>query len=264
MTMMKGSGPFGESPGGVFNFEVPAHEGRVLYFEECPRRVRVELAGAVVADSRRVKLLHETGLLPVYYFPEDDVRSALLRPSERRTRCPFKGEARYYAVAVGDHVAENAVWTYPEPLPDAPPLAGYLAFYWNRMERWLEEDEEVFVHPRDPYHRIDVLRSSRRVRVRIGGEIVADTAQPRILFETGLRPRFYISPADVREEALHDSDTRTRCPYKGRASYKRVRAGSSEVADAAWFYPEPLRDAQDVRGWLCFYEEHPEIELQLD
>jgi uncharacterized protein (DUF427 family) len=94
-------------------------------------------------------------------------------------------------VRVGDSVVENAVWGYPEPIDSAPPLADYLAFYWNKMDHWYEEDEEVFVHPRDPYHRVDVLKSSRHVKIFVDGEVVAVTDRPRILFETGLPPRYY-------------------------------------------------------------------------
>ena len=100
----------------------------------------------------------------------------------------------------------------PEPLAAAPPLAGFLAFYWRSLDRWLEEDEEVFVHPRDPYHRVDVLRSSRHLRVSVAGEVVAETSRPRLLFETGLPVRYYIPAQDVPEGALAPADLRTRCP----------------------------------------------------
>jgi uncharacterized protein (DUF427 family) len=263
MALMKGMGPFGESPAGVFNFEVGAPNRHALYFEDSPRRVRVDFGGEVIADSRRVTLLHETGLMPVYYFPAEDVRRELLRPSERRTRCPYKGEARYHSVVVGDRVAKDAVWSYPEPLAGAPPLAGYFAFYWDRMERWREEDEEVFGHARDPYHRIDVLPAGRPVRVRVGGEIVAETNTPRVLFETGLRPRYYLEPGAVRAEVLAESATHTRCPYKGLASYKHVRVGGTAIDDAVWYYPEPLRDARDVGGWYCFYDEKEGVDVEI-
>ena len=102
----------------------------------------------------------------------------------------------------GGKVAENAVWSYPEPIEDAPPLAGYMAFYWHRMDEWLEEDEPAIVHARDPYHRVDVLDTSRHVRVSVNGETVADTHARRVLFETGLPPRWYIPPEDVRMDLL--------------------------------------------------------------
>ena len=134
MALTKETGPFGERRGGTFNFDTSVLKAHTLYFEDCPKRVRAVFNGETVADSRRVKLLHETGHLPVYYFPEEDLRHDLLEPSDHTTHCPFKGDASYWSVRVGDRVAENAVWSYPEPLESAPPLAGYAAFYWDKMD----------------------------------------------------------------------------------------------------------------------------------
>ena len=109
-------------------------KAHTLYFEDSPKRVRAVFNGETVVDSRRTKLLHETGLLPVYYFPEEDLRHDLLEPTDHWTHCPFKGDASYRSVRVGDRVAENAVWSYPEPEGHFAPLKGYAAFYWNRMD----------------------------------------------------------------------------------------------------------------------------------
>src|SRR5439155_19774970 len=155
MSLTYGTGPFGEQPGGVFNFEPPRTKG-LIYFEDSPRRMRGILAGETVVDSRHSKLLHEHRKLPLHYFPEDEVRMDLLEPTDHSTHCPWKGDASYWSVRVGDRVEENAAWAYPELLPDAPPLRGYVAFYWNRLDRWLEEDEPAVGHARDPYHRVDV------------------------------------------------------------------------------------------------------------
>src|ERR671933_191751 len=219
MALTKGTGPFGEKSNGTFNFDTSMLKAHTLYLEDCPKRVRAVFNGETVADSRRVKLLHETGHLPIYYFPKEDVRMELLKETNHTTHCPFKGDASYWTVRVGDRVAENAVWSYPERIGSAPPLADYLAFYWRMMDHWFEEDEEVFVHPRDPYHRIDVEASSRHVRVILGGEVVADTHRPHLLFETGLPPRYYIPKLDVRMDLLEPTGTRTRCPYKGEVVY---------------------------------------------
>ncbi len=134
MTLTIGTGPFGEQSNGTFNFDTEVLQPHTLYFEDSPRRVRVMFNGETIVDSRRVKLLHETGHLPVYYFPEEDINQDLLEPSDHLTHCPFKGDASYRSVRVGDRVAENAVWSYPEPLESAPPLAGYAAFYWHKMD----------------------------------------------------------------------------------------------------------------------------------
>src|SRR5215212_9978774 len=142
MTLTIGTGPFGKHSSGTFNFDTSVLQPHTLYFEASPRRVRAVFNGETVADSRRVKLMHEAGLLPIYYFPEEDVRTDLLEESDRTTHCPFKGDASYWSVRLEDRVAENAVWTCPEPLDSAPPLRGYLAFYWRKMDHWYERDEE--------------------------------------------------------------------------------------------------------------------------
>ena len=260
MALTIGTGPFGQTPGGVFNFELPRREG-LIWFESSPRRMRAEFAGETVVDSRHAKLLHEHRALPVYYFPQDEVRMDLLEPTDHSTHCPWKGDASYWSVRVGDRVAANAVWSYPEPGADAPPLAGYLAFYWDRMDRWLEEDEEAIVHARDPYHCVDILRSSRHVRVTVRGEVVAETRRPLALFETGLPTRWYIPREDVRMELLENSETRTGCAYKGFASYWSVRAGGELEEDLVWFYPQPTRDAERITGYLAFFNERVDVEV---
>ncbi len=261
MTLTLGTGPFGDQSAGTFNFDTGVLQRHTLYFEDSPRRVRVIFGGETVADSKRVKLMHETGHLPVYYLPQEDVRMDLLEESDHKTPCPFKGEASYWSVKVDDEFAENAVWGYPEPIDSAPPIAGYLAFYWNKMDAWYEEDEEVFVHPRDPYHRVDILESSRRVRVSVNGEVVAETERPKVLFETGLPPRYYIPPEDVREDVLVESEKTTRCPYKGVASYYSVEAGGERIENLVWYYPDPIPEAPKIRGLLCFFNEKVDLEV---
>jgi uncharacterized protein (DUF427 family) len=261
MTLTIGTGPFGNQNTGAFNFDTGVLQAHTLYFEDSPRWVRVVFNGETVADSKRVKLMHETGLLPVYYFPQEDVRMDLLEESDHTTHCPFKGDASYWSVRVGGRVAEKAVWSYPEPIDSAPPLAGFLAFYWRTMDHWYEEDEEVFVHPRDPYHRVDMLESSRHVKVKVNGEVVAETNRPMILFETGLPPRYYMPPEDVRGEALAASEKTTQCPYKGVASYYSVEAGGEHVEDLIWYYPEPISEAAKIKGLLAFFNEKVDLEV---
>lgn len=257
---MLGTGPFGQHPAGSFNREMPERRGLIL-FEDSPRRIRGVLAGETVVDSTRVKLLHEHGHLPIYYFPREDVRVDLLEPTDHHTRCPWKGEASYWSVRVGDRVAENAVWGYPEPLDDAPPLAGYVAFYWNKLDTWYEEDEQAIVHPRDPYHRVDVVRSSRHVVVRLGGEVIAESTRPLALFETGLPTRWYLPRDDVRTELLEPSETRTGCAYKGFASYWSVRSGEEHEEDLVWTYREPRRGMEPITDLLAFFNERVDLEV---
>lgn len=261
MALAVGTGPFGRAPGGVFNFNADAPD-HVLYFESTPRRVRVVVAGQTIADSARANLLHETGLMPVYYLPEKDVRSSLLVPTDHATHCPFKGDAAYWTIRVGDDTRANAVWSYPDPLPGAPPLAGYMAFQWDAVDEWWEEAERIGVHPRDPYHRCDVLRSDRHVVVRLGGEVIADSTQPRVLFETGLPPRFYLPEHDVRMDVLKPSETKTSCPYKGTTSrYYSVEAGGEQVEDVAWVYAQVHPEVQGIEGRIAIYNEKVDLEV---
>jgi uncharacterized protein (DUF427 family) len=260
MSLTVGTGPFGQHPAGSFNFELPRRKG-IIYFEDAPRRIRATFDGEGVVDSRHAKLLHEQDHLPLYYFPESEVRMDLLERSDHSTHCPFKGDACYWSVRAGARVADNAAWSYPNPIEGAPPLAGYLAFYWDKMDQWFEEDEPAIVHARDPYHRVDILDTSRHVKVALNGETVAETRTARVLFETGLPPRWYIPPQDVRSDLLVESDTRTGCAYKGFASYWSVRAGGEEEEDLIWFYPEPREEAERIAGYLSFFNERVDIEL---
>jgi len=259
MSLTAGTAPFSPRPAGEFNFERPRTKG-VIYFETSPRRVRAVFGGETVVDSRDAKLLHETGHLPIYYFPQADVREDLLEPSDHSTRCPFKGQAAYWSIHAGGRVAENAVWGYDDPLADVSALAGHRALYWGRVDEWWEEDERAHVHPRDPYHRVDVLDTSRHVRVSLDGETLADTRGARVLFETGLPPRWYIPREDVAVD-LAPSDTRTECPYKGMASYSSVRVGDREERDLAWCYEQPLREVEPIVGRLAFFDERVDLEI---
>ncbi len=261
MGLMTGSGPLGREPVGTFNFEPPA-PGRALYLEPTPKRIRVEVGGETIADSRRAMLLQESGHQPVYYFPPEDVRSEVLEPSDRHTRCPKKGEASYYTIRAGAKVVEAGAWYYPDPIPTAPAeLKGLVAFYFNRMDRWLEEDEEIAVHPRDPYHRVDVLGTGRRVRVSLGGELLAESGAAIALFESNLPPRWYLPLQDVRAE-LVSTETVTRCPYKGEAGYYSVQLAGGELEkDLAWYYAEPFDEVRRIAGMVCFFNERVDLEL---
>jgi uncharacterized protein (DUF427 family) len=260
MGLMTGNGPLGREPAGTFNFEPPP-PGRALYLEPTPKRIRVQVGGETIADSIRAMMLHESGHQPVYYFPPEDVRAEFLEPSDRHTRCPKKGDASYYTIRVGEHTVDAGAWYYPDPLPDTPPIKDLIAFYFNRMHRWLEEDEEIAVHPRDPYHRIDVVRSDRHVRVSLGGELLAESNRALALFESNIPTRWYLPLEDVAAE-LVDSDAVTRCPYKGTASYFSVTLSDGTLAkDLIWFYPEPHAEVQRITCLVCFFNERVELEL---
>lgn len=262
MTLTIGPAPLGTKPPDEANYTIdgPAHR---LLLTPFPRRVRAALGAATVFDTERGQLLHESNLLPVLYVPEADVDASLLERTDHTTHCPFKGDAAYWTVRSGDRRAENAMWAYPEPVESASWLAGLVAFSFDRLDHWYDEDEEVFAHLRDPYHRVDVRPSRRRVIVRVGDEEVADSTAAMVLSENGLPNRWYLPPTDVRTDRLERSSTVTRCAYKGRAAYWNLTptAGRPGAADVAWSYPEPLNDAARVQGCFCFSGDDVAIEV---
>ena len=227
-----------------------------ITFERSPRRVRVKFNGATIADSTDAHLLFETRHLPVYYFPRGDVRMDLLTATAHQTFCPYKGDASYWTVTAGGKTAENAVWSYANPFAEVAAIKDYVAFYWNLMEGWFEEDDEIFVHPRDPYKRVDVVSSSRPVRVVLGGETIADTRRARFLFETRLPTRYYIPAEDVRMDLLTPSAKLTQCPYKGKARYYSAKIGTHVFEDIVWTYPDPIPECPKIKDYLCFFNEH--------
>ncbi len=224
-------------------------------WEEGRRRVRAIFAGVTVADSKRVMLLLEPGRLPVFYFPMEDVRMDLLEATAHHTSSPLKGEASYWTLRVGDRVAEDAAWSYLDPLPDGTPLKGYLALYWDKMDAWYEEEEQVFAHARDPYKRVDVLPSSRHVRVVLGGVTVADTRRPFLVIETGLPTRYYIPDQDVHMDLLTPTEFITYCPYKGKATYWSARIGEQTFKNIVWSYRNPLPTCLPLAQSVSFFNE---------
>lgn len=222
-----------------------------------PKWVRVSLGAELVADSRRVMLMR--GRPPVYYFPREDVRTDLLTPSEHTDRAAGRGEAAYWHVNGGGERAENAAWSYEDPVDGAPcDLEQYIALDWEAMGAWFEEDEQVRVHPRDPYTRIDTIHSSRAVRIVIRGRTVAETRRPVLLFETGLPTRYYVPQADVRMDLLERTDHETHCPYKGVASHYSATIDGEVVGNIAWSYAFPNPELFKIKDLMAFYNERLE------
>ena len=216
MSLTIGTAPFGNS-GGSLNFDPP---DSVEYLELSPRWVRGRLGGETVVDSKNVRLLHESNRLPVWLFPEEDVRLDLI-PEEAVQR-------RHDLVQID----------------------------FDALDEWLEEDEVLFGHPRDPYHRIDVRSTSRRIRISIGGEVVAESERAVVLFETGLPPRWYLPREDLNA-ALEPTDHRTVCAYKGQAEHFSV-AGEEAIA---WSYADPEREVEPIRDRVAFYDERVDLEV---
>jgi uncharacterized protein (DUF427 family) len=260
MSLTIGSGPLAPEAAGTFNARLEFPE-RLLLFDPYLPRVRALFEGETVVDSLGTRLLHETGRLPVFYFPLADVRQDLLEASETSVEVPAKGTASYRSLRVGDRTAPDAAWLFDRPDPDAAFLSGHVAFEWDAIDEWFTEDEQLFGHPRDPYSRIDVLKSTRHVRVSLRGELLAESRRSKVLYETALPPRFYLPPDDVRTELLVRSSSRTRCAYKGSASYWHVQLGDRLVEDLVWTYRDPQHDAKPVGGHLCFFNERVDLEV---
>lgn len=248
-----------------------------LRYQPTRKRVRVRLDGDVVADTRRALLVWEPRrVVPAYAVPEADMTAALepaTAPSEaaehaveldelRGVLDPSTGfgahstSGRPLTVVHGSRRVEGAAFR-----PADPDLDGYVVLDFDAFE-WWEEDEPIVGHPRDPLSRIDVLASSRQVRLDHAGVLLAESRRPRLLFESGFpMARYYLPRNDVRVEML-PSERTTTCAYKGHATHYTVVAGGEELPGIAWSYEDPLPDAVRVRGLICFYQER--LDLTVD
>ena len=227
---------------------------QVWKFEPTPRWVRGTLNGETIVDSKHAMLMIESPGEVDYYFPFEEVRMDLLEESDYTETSGYRGARRFWNLKVGDKVVENAAWTY-EPKDKRPDFTGYLALKWKALDHWYEEEEEILLHPRNPYHRIDTVQSSRHIEVFVDGVKVADTTKPYLLFETNLPTRYYIPESDVKTECLTPSDTQTICPYKGFASYYNVNVNGEPYRDLVWTYPDPIPEAPKLKGELAFWPE---------
>ena len=251
-----------------------------LRHEPTAKRIRAVLGGDTVVDSTRAALVWEPRrIVPSYAVPVEDVRGELV------TAGPAAGAVggdvgvslgNVTALRVLDpsvpftvHSAEGEmvdVHAAGQRRPGAgfrpadPDLAGLVVLDFAAFDAWYEEDEQNVAHPRDPFHRIDVLPSSRQVRLELDGEVLAASSRPSLLFETMLPTRYYLPRADVTAE-LVPSPTRTWCAYKGQASYFSVSVGGRLVSDIAWSYPDPRHDAARVRDLIAFFDERIDVTL---
>ena len=251
-----------------------------LRHEPTAKRIRATLGGGTVVDSTRAALVWEPRrIVPSYAVPAADIRGELVAAAT-----PTAGAAEdagsllpdVFAKPVLDpsvpftaHTADGEavdVQANGQRRPGAglrladPDLAGYVVLDFGAFDGWSEEDEPIVAHPRDPFHRIDVLASSRQLRLELDGQVLAESSRPVLLFETMLPTRYYLPREDVRAE-LVPSDTQTYCAYKGRASYWSARVGGRLVPDLAWTYQEPLTDASRVGGLVAFFNERIDVVL---
>ncbi len=233
-------------------------------FEQTDRWVRAIYQNETVAESKRAMLMVESPGEVDYFFPFEDVKMSLFRAAEHTERSGNRGTKRFWNMQSNGTFIENAAWTY-DPQEERPDFTGYIALNWDAMDHWFEEEEEIFNHARNPYHRVDFIPSSRHVEVLVDGVKVADTTQPLMVFETSLPTRFYIPEADVDKQFLKPVDTHTYCPYKGDSSYYDVVVNRETYANTAWYYPEPIPEAPRLAGTIAFWpEKDKRIQLRVD
>jgi uncharacterized protein (DUF427 family) len=234
--------------------EMAAARGRI---EPAPRRVRGYLGHELVFDTTAARYVWELPYYPAYYIPLADVRTEFLVDEGHPQKVQL-GPSRLHSLVGAGRTHPSAARVF-----DAGdgPVAGTVRFEWDPL-RWFEEDEPIYGHPRNPYSRVDALRSHRHVRVELDGITLADTGSPVLLFETGLPTRYYIDPTDIAFEHLEPSPTQTLCPYKGVTSgYWSVRAGDTTHPDLAWTYHYPLPAVGQIAGLVAFYNEKLDISV---
>jgi len=225
----------------------------VDHIEPVPRRIRAMLAGEVVLDTNRALYVWEWPYYPQYYIPIADVSPAVL-VDEQHTEHLHRGTAQLLGLRVGEVSHPKSARLYAEDAMDG--VAGTVRFDWDAADAWFEEDEEVFVHPRNPYVRVDALRSTRSVRVELDETVLAESSSPVMVFETGLPTRYYFNRTEVDFDHLVPSDTVTSCPYKGQTSvYWTVRVREASYPDLAWAYGFPTRQLLPIAGMIAFYNE---------
>jgi uncharacterized protein (DUF427 family) len=235
--------------------DYPRAIAQVDQVEPVPRRIRATLGGRVVLDTTRAVYLWEWPHYPQYYVPLADVADGVLVDTGE-TEQHERGTARVHTVGGGSDAGRARVY-------DAGLVAGRVRFDWDAMDSWFEEDEEVFVHPRNPYNRVDAIRSGRLVQVSVDGVVLAESTSTVMVFETGLPTRYYFPRTAVNFEHLVPSDTETACPYKGRTSdYWSSTAGSRLRPDLAWSYQFPTAALLPIAGLVAFYNER--VDLSID
>src|SRR5262245_23418619 len=233
--------------------QMAAERGRI---EPAPRRVRGYFDNALIFDTIRARYVWEAAYYPQYYIPRCDVHMEHLL-DENHPQTLQLGPSRLHSLTGERHTGKGAARVYDTN--GGGPVAGYVRFEWDTLD-WFEEDEQIIGHPRNPYVRVDALRSHRHVRVESDGVVLAETRTPVLLFETGLPTRYYFDRTDVSFDHLEASNTESVCPYKGITSgYWSARVGEKVHADVAWVYDLPTRQATPIAGLIAFYNEKLDI-----
>ncbi|MEU6709389.1 DUF427 domain-containing protein [Streptomyces wuyuanensis] len=232
----------------------------VGHVEPVPRRIRGLVGGRVAFDTRRALYVWEWQAYPQFSIPLGDLVDGALS-DDGHTEQLGPGPARRHSLQVGPEVRSGAAWVWAEGAPER--LLGTVRFEWESLDAWFEEDEPVFVHPRSPYSRVDALRSSSSVRVRLDGVVLADAPQCVKLFETGLPTRYYLDRMHVDLLRLRRSDTVTRCPYKGTtSSYWSFDSDVATHEDIAWAYDFPTIHANRIAGMVAFHNDDVDLYVE--
>jgi uncharacterized protein (DUF427 family) len=230
---------------------------QVNQVQPVPRRVRAFLGGDLIFDTIRALYVWEWPYYPQYYVPIEDVNTNQLVPEGTTQHSP-RGLVELHGLRVGDVHRAHAAKVLHDSSVDG--LSGTARFEWAALDAWLEEDERVFVHPRNPYVRVDALRSTRTVRVELEGAVLGESSSPIMVFETGLPTRYYLNRTEINFDHLLPTDTVTECPYKGRTSgYWSVRIGDQLHDDLAWSYDFPTPQLLPITGLVAFYNEKVDI-----
>jgi uncharacterized protein (DUF427 family) len=239
--------------------DYPATIADIDHVEPVPRRVRGILGRQVVFDTTRALYVWEAPYYPQFYIPLADVAPGVLVDEDHPQKLK-RGTARRHALKVGDIERPAAARVYGQ---DAiSPVVDHVRFEWDALDGWYEEEEQIFVHPRSPYTRVDALRSTRHIRIGLDGVTLAESSSPVLLFETGLPTRYYVNRTDVDFTHLEHSDTVTACPYKGRTTdYWSARIGGAVHSDLAWGYDFPTPAVAAIAGLVAFYNEKVDIVL---
>jgi len=242
------------------SMSIAAGQGEVtrgIRVETGAKRVRAYLGGELVADTVHPRFVWEAPHYPTYYFPLADVRMDLLTAETETSHSPSRGDGTLFTIEAGGRRVQSAALRYESsPIEE---LRELVRLDWGAMDAWFEEDEEIFTHPRDPYTRVDILASSRHVRVEVDGTTVAESQSPRLLFETGLPVRYYLPKTHTRLDLLELTEIVTHCPYKGAAQAWSLRIGERIYERMAWSYPAPLPESQKIAGLMAFYNERVDL-----
>lgn len=229
--------------------QMAAQRGRI---EPAPRRVRGYFDNTLVFDTTHARYVWEIPYYPQYYIPVSDVRMDQLVDENHPQRVQL-GPSRLHSLTADGRTQKGAARVYDRD--GDSPVAGCVRFEWDALD-WYEEDEKIIAHPRNPYVRVDALRSHRHVRVELDKVVLAETRSPVLLFETGLPTRYYIERTDVSFGHLQASTTRSVCPYKGITSqYWSAEAGDKTHPDIAWTYDFPTHQVAPIAGLIAFYNE---------